>query len=280
MTELCTHPTGCPRVQYAKGLCKLHYQRELRNSPKALEPAPEVLPTTCAFVGPYGPCERPVKCRGYCKPHYEQFRSHQELRTLKDAYPKECRICGDPVYIIVKQLCQSCFDAERRAVERAPRECINCPNIFTPKRSDHFACSGKCSMENARLKHKYGITGRELNALLAAQGGKCWTCERSISRGGDKYSSMLHVDHDHACCPGARSCGKCIRKLLCWGCNSALGLMEDREDVAYALGDYLAEFHAKRIERLGQGELFDAQENVGSFVGLQAFVEGVGAQAP
>jgi hypothetical protein len=52
------------------------------------------------------------------------------------------------------------------------------------------------------------------------------------------------------------------------------------KDVAYALGDYLAEFHAKRIERLGQGELFDAQENVGPFVGLQAFVEGVGAQAP
>lgn len=32
------------------------------------------------------------------------------------------------------------------------------------------------------------------------------------------------VDHDRTCCPGARSCTKCRRGLLCRTCNMALGL--------------------------------------------------------
>jgi hypothetical protein len=57
-------------------------------------------------------------------------------------------------------------------------------------------------------------------------------------------------------------------------------LIEDSEDVAFALGDYLAEFHAKRVERFGQhdlGELLDFSENFGSEVGLSLALEGVAA---
>jgi hypothetical protein len=36
----------------------------------------------------------------------------------------------------------------------------------------------------------------------------------------------LNVDHDHRCCPGERSCGKCVRGLLCRTCNRIEGLLE------------------------------------------------------
>lgn len=35
----------------------------------------------------------------------------------------------------------------------------------------------------------------------------------------------LCVDHDHACCPGPKSCGACIRGVLCDKHNRALGIL-------------------------------------------------------
>ena len=104
-----------------------------------------------------------------------------------------------------------------------------------------------------------------------AQDHKCFTCRRPIERGAEDRALLLHIDHDHACCPGARSCGKCLREILCFSCNNALGLMEDRAEVAYALGDYLTRFHAKRIERLG--ELVDFSENVGAPLGVPSALD-------
>jgi hypothetical protein len=36
-----------------------------------------------------------------------------------------------------------------------------------------------------------------------------------------------HVDHDHNHCKGDRSCGDCVRGLLCADCNRGLGSFHD-----------------------------------------------------
>lgn len=69
-----------------------------------------------------------------------------------------------------------------------------------------------------RLKNKYGLTTESYEAMLAAQGGACAICS-SVSD--------LHVDHDHSCCPGEKSCGACVRGLLCSSCNNGLGRFKD-----------------------------------------------------
>lgn len=61
---------------------------------------------------------------------------------------------------------------------------------------------------------------------------------------GDKEGG-IHVDHDHSCCPGARSCGKCVRGGLCGGCNMALGAFRDSPEILRKAADYVARKRGK-----------------------------------
>lgn len=63
---------------------------------------------------------------------------------------------------------------------------------------------------------KYKITSEYFDALLAKQDNKCAICHKVFTN-ETKYHQPW-VDHDHSCCPEGRSCGKCIRGLLCAIC--------------------------------------------------------------
>ena len=71
----------------------------------------------------------------------------------------------------------------------------------------------------------YGLRPGEYAELLAKQGGKCAIC-RKVPR-----KRYLAVDHDHAT-------GK-IRGLLCFFCNSALGVFEFSPATARRAAVYL-----------------------------------------
>lgn len=85
--------------------------------------------------------------------------------------------------------------------------------------------------ENARLKRKnnpweskkyhyrklYGITPKEYESLLTAQGGVCAIC------GGIDPKRSLGVDHNH-------DTGK-IRGLLCMSCNIGIGNLDDNVEL-------------------------------------------------
>ena len=84
------------------------------------------------------------------------------------------------------------------------------------------------------LRRTYGLTVEQHVELVAAQGGVCAICEAPPK--GDR---RLAIDHDHSCCPGERSCGECVRGLLCSNCNTMLGFAKDNTKTLLAAADYL-----------------------------------------
>lgn len=78
----------------------------------------------------------------------------------------------------------------------------------------------------AAIRH-HGLTLAQYEALLDAQGGVCGICEAREPGGHGTW----HIDHDHGCCPRKdRSCGRCVRGLLCNGCNLGLGKFRDNTE--------------------------------------------------
>jgi hypothetical protein len=80
------------------------------------------------------------------------------------------------------------------------------------------------------IRRRYGITLEQWGAMLISQSGLCAVCEDQLRD--------PHIDHDHACCPGKKACGKCVRGLLCFRCNVLLGVTTTPDVLLRAI-DYL-----------------------------------------
>lgn len=82
---------------------------------------------------------------------------------------------------------------------------------------------------------KYGITPEQYDRLLELQDGKCAICRKERLDGGKNF----HIDHDHSCCSGLMTCGRCIRGILCSKCNAGIGMFSDNPDTIEAAVSYL-----------------------------------------
>ena len=74
-----------------------------------------------------------------------------------------------------------------------------------------------------RLKHTYGITLDEYEAMIVLQQGQCAICQQELP---------LEIDHDHA--TGA------VRGLLCRPCNLSIGKFEEDPIRLQRAIDYLS----------------------------------------
>lgn len=88
----------------------------------------------------------------------------------------------------------------------------------------------------SQLLARYGLTPESYDELVAAQGDVCAICGNPETK---HHSQLLKIDHDRSCCSGSRSCGPCVRGLLCSNCNRALGLFGDNVETLHAAIQYL-----------------------------------------
>ena len=110
---------------------------------------------------------------------------------------------------------------------RSRSECKACTKR---ERNKRYADDPEYSSD-IHLKRTYNITLVERNRRLEAAGG-CECCGATEHKGRG-----WTIDHDHRCCPPGKSCGKCIRGVLCHPCNMVITkhFLENREAInAYA----------------------------------------------
>lgn len=145
--------------------------------------------------------------------------------------------------------CKTDRELERR-IRLASLEERRCPTCrqhlpqaqFAPRSPRCRVCQSSYSR-----RYSYGLTPESYESLLVSQGGCCAIC-LSNDPGG---KGTWHVDHDHSCCPAEKTCGGCVRGLLCAGCNLMLGAIKDNQETLRRACDYLGG-SLRSVPNLGQ----------------------------
>jgi hypothetical protein len=95
------------------------------------------------------------------------------------------------------------------------------------KQSDH----GKKILRYAHVKRTYNLSKEQYEILLKKQNFVCAICKDSLER--------PYVDHNHQCCNGESSCGKCVRGIICFDCKRLLSDAHDDIITLQSAIDYL-----------------------------------------
>ena len=90
--------------------------------------------------------------------------------------------------------------------------------------------------ENIKTLKRFNITQEQYDSILQKQGGMCKICKK------DNKGKRLCIDHDHSCCSGRYSCGKCIRGLLCNQCNRFIGEVNEDIDRLKSMVKYITTY--------------------------------------
>lgn len=114
--------------------------------------------------------------------------------------------------------CKICRSIKQKEWVKNNKEKVRILNLKNREKRKIYYSSpeGIESSRRAHLKRMFNLTLEEFNQKLEEQNYRCALCEGTETR--DKHK-VFAVDHDH-------SNGK-IRGLLCWKCNSGLGLFND-----------------------------------------------------
>ena len=136
---------------------------------------------------------------------------------------RTCTKCKETKELNDKNFCPS-----KRCVGGLTRWCRACANAY---RLDWAKTDRDGNMEEsrayefAREMKKYGTTVERYRDKLIEQLGVCALCFHLNHTG--RGLNRLTVDHDHECCDlRTKSCGKCLRGLLCEKCNLKISYLE------------------------------------------------------
>jgi len=215
----------CSRMANSRtdgAMCEAHYQAAYRGK----DPEQKILPQEQPLCW-VDSCQKPIRMKGLCATHHYQAKRGriQVPGHLGVAMNPPCSFpdCGRTTES--KGWCRTHGEQFRSGEEMKPlrpygiyMEASPCavPTCKKPVFSVQF-CSGHASKMS-----RYSLSAEDLIALsMVAE------CENP----GCQNTTRLHIDHDH-------STGN-VRGVLCSGCNTSLGSLQDSPNRILGLVQYL-----------------------------------------
>jgi hypothetical protein len=133
------------------------------------------------------------------------------------------------------------------------RQCKICKKEWNRKYAKTYinpaALSDPEYYKKRSLRARHKVTISELNARITEQNGLCLLCNKPlallVTTRTLGFADAPVIDHDHRCCSGRKSCGKCIRGILHRKCNAGLGLFRDDPVALRLAAEYLETYGIK-----------------------------------
>jgi hypothetical protein len=169
----------------------------------------------------YEPCRRTVVAYDHCRTHSDRKKRYGDPgMTGRHATNCDCYECLDRPPGTKR--CPCCAEFKLLSAFHHSRDdyqgfCIQCRSL-------------------TYVRYRYGLSTSSYLALLKSQNNACAICF-TVDPGGPH--NRWYVDHDHTCCPGGKTCGNCVRGLLCFKCNVLLGMAQDDINVLRSAIRYL-----------------------------------------
>lgn len=181
-----------------------------------------------------------------------QFKTYSEIGDILGVTKQAVAQAVQKYELKVPDRAAKLSEQKKQQYAGAPHLCTKCgetdpEKFYSGSRSRCKACkvawqseyqkteSWKAVNTKAQLKFKYGMTQEQYDEMLEAQGGVCKICRKpSTNKRKTGVTFRLAVDHLHSCCPGNKSCGKCIVGLLCLSCNNKIEWYRKYEDAIRA----------------------------------------------
>lgn len=150
-------------------------------------------------------CDKKVEALGWCALHYRRWINNGSADHVKQKH----RPHGDlsKRNELGEKFCPKC------------EQWVDVSGFWKTKKSSDGLCyyCSDCVRRDAR-RSKYKI---DIAEYLSEADFKCGICQKPIEE------RSAHVDHDHSCCSGSKTCGGCVRGVLCMHCNKGLGFFKD-----------------------------------------------------
>lgn len=174
------------------------------------------------------PCPEPHWAAGFCHVHGRRFYKTGDAGTEGRKKRKRFKMPRDPADgmlwcgICETELPLANFDKSQDDGYRKVGRCRRCSS-YAAQASNH------------------GTTVERLLQMEHDQNGCCAICGKPETK-----PWRLSLDHDHAHCPGKKSCGECIRGLVCDAHNRMLGLADDEIEVLESAINYLKAYEDRK----------------------------------